>query len=183
VLLLGLAQNVLDALESRGDGGEIGGLARGGQGFSAGNRIAHIFGAGGQHGADHVVRKAAHILQVEAQTFAQEGRNLLFIGSIDAARSNHIGQSQRQARLGQYLDNGIGRAAQCERVFRAGRRVADAEHRGNRLNSVGKAEQLALDGGGNCVVGGGRRVLRVDGLRDGLAEPLSFCIESADHSL
>jgi len=57
-----LAEDVLDALESGGDGGEVGGLAGGGEGFGAGDGIANIVGSGSQHCADHVVGKAADFL-------------------------------------------------------------------------------------------------------------------------
>ena len=42
VLFRGLAEDVLDALEGGGDGGEIRGFANGGQRLGAGHRVTHI---------------------------------------------------------------------------------------------------------------------------------------------
>ena len=73
-LLLRLAQDVLDALERRGNRDKILRPARRCQRLSARDSVAHVVGAHGQHGIDHVVGKAAHVLEIELQPLAQEGQ-------------------------------------------------------------------------------------------------------------
>ncbi len=139
-LLFGLPQNILDAFAGGRDGREIFRSAHGDERLGAGHGIAHVVGACGQHGIDHVVSEAAHIFEIEVQALAEEGDHLLLVRALDAGGGKHIGERQRQARLGEDLHDGVGRAAQGERIFRTGGRVADAEHGGDCLNAIGDAE-------------------------------------------
>ena len=185
LLFFGLAQNVLDSLEGCGDGGEVLRAAHRGESFGAGDGVAHVVGAGGQHRVHYVVGEAAHVLQVEVQALAEERRE-----TCCSTASHRPGwpsttslERQRQIRLGEDLHDGIGCAAQRKGILRSRRRVADAEHRRDGLDAVGEAEQLAFDGLRNRIFSRGRRVLVVDGLRHGFAKALRARVESADDAL
>ena len=71
----GLAEDVLDALEGGGDGGEVFGAADGGEGLGAGDGVGDVVVSGGESGGDDVVGEVAGLAEVEVEAFAEEAAN------------------------------------------------------------------------------------------------------------
>ena len=76
------------------------------------------------------------------KALTEKGEHLPVSGVERTGRSEHISNCQRELRLGQNLDDRIRGTTQRERIFGASWRGADAEHRGDGLNSISEAEQL-----------------------------------------
>ena len=66
-------------LNAGGDGVEVFAAAHLGHRLGAGERIDHIVAAGGEHGVDHIVGKAAGIAQIELEALAEEGSDVALV--------------------------------------------------------------------------------------------------------